>query len=137
MTHFARIRPRLTSLTFPLIALAVISGVTSFFSVYNLSDWLKYTLWASAGVAAGILWLAPALKFVGTFVDVKSSGLTISSGLGAARRRELTWPEIASISYSPMRGIVIAVKEESELILRGYSNQKAIGAELQTLLRGK
>lgn len=137
MTHFARIRPRLTRLTFPLIALAVISGVTSFLSVYEMSDWLKYTLWVSAAVAAVILWLVPALKFAGTFVDVKSSGLTISSGFGSARRRELTWAEIASISYSPMRGIVIAVKEESELILRGYSNQKAIVAELQTLLRGK
>jgi hypothetical protein len=36
-----------------------------------------------------------------------------------------------------MRGILIAVKDEPELILRGYSNQKAIVAELQLLLKGK
>jgi hypothetical protein len=36
-----------------------------------------------------------------------------------------------------MRGILIAVKDESEVILRCYSNQKAIVAQLQLLLRGK
>lgn len=137
MTNIARLRPRLTRLTLPLVWLALISAATSFLSVYDLPDWQRYAIWAAAAVLAIILWLIPSLKFSGTFVDVKSSGLLICTGLGSSRRRELRWAEIASISYSPMRGILIAVKDEPELILRGYSNQKAIVAELQLLLKGK
>jgi hypothetical protein len=137
MTNLARLRPRLARLTLPLVWLALISGVTSFLSVYDLPDWQRYAIWATAAVLAIIFWLVPALKFSGTFIVVKSSGLLICNGLGSARRRELSWAEITSISYSPMRGILIAVKDEPELILRGYSSQKAIVAELQLLLRGK
>ena len=137
MSTFARLRPRLARLTLPLVWLTLISAATSFLSVYDLTDWQRYAIWAAAAVLAIILWLVPSLKFSGTFVDVKSSGMLIRTGLGSSRRRELSWAEIASISYSPMRGILIAVKDEPELILRGYSNQKAIVAELQLLLKGK
>ena len=137
MSNIARLRPRLVRLTLPLVWLALISAATSFLTIYDLADWLHYAIWASAAILAIILWLVPSLKFSGTFVDVKSSGLLICTGLGSSRRRELSWAEITSISYSPMRGILIAVKGESEVILRGYSNQKAIVAQLQLLLRGK
>ena len=137
MSNIARLRPRLVRLTLPLVWLALISAATSFLTIYDLADWLHYAIWASAAILAIILWLVPSLKFSGTFVDVKSSGLLICTGLGSSRRRELSWAEITSISYSPMRGILIAVKDESEVILRGYSNQKAIVAQLQLLLRGK
>lgn len=137
MSNFARIRPRLARLALPLIWLTLISAATSLLSVYELADWQRYSIWATASVLAIIFWLVPALKFSGTFVDVKSSGLLICTGLGSTRRRELSWAEIASISYSPMRGILISVNDDSELILRGYSNQKAIVAELQLLLKGK
>ncbi|MEY4451364.1 MAG: hypothetical protein RLZZ380_485 [Actinomycetota bacterium] len=137
MNHYARLRPRLSRLTFPLIWLALISGVTSFFSVYELADWLRYTIWASGAVTALVLWLIPSLKFSATFVDVKSSGLFVSRGFGSSRRREIAWTEIAAINHSTMRGIVITTKDDSELFLRGYANQKAIVAELVALLHGK
>lgn len=137
MTHFARLRPRLTRLTIPILALALISAATSFFSVYELDTWAFYTLWISAGLAALIAWVIPSLKFVATFVDVTSNGLTVSAGFGANRRQEIAWTEIKSVSASAMRGIVIGLDDESELVLRGYANQKAIAAELQALLRGK
>ena len=137
MNHFARLRPRLSRLTFPLIWLALISGVTSFFSVYEMSDWLRYTIWATAAVAALILWLIPSLKFSSTFIDVKSSGLFVSRGFGASKRSEIAWTEIAAINQSTMRGIVITTKDDTEHSLRGYANQKAIVAEMVALLHGK
>jgi len=137
MTHYARLRPRLSRLTLPLVWLGAICAVTSFFSVYDLGDLVRYTLWATAAVAAAILWLLPALKFGGTFVDVNSTGLVISNGITSRRRREIAWTEIASINYSAMRGIVVVTKDETEYLLRGYANQKLITAQLQTLLRGK
>ena len=137
MTHYARLRPRLSRLTLPLLWLAVICAVTSFFSVYELGDWVRYSLWTTAVVAAAILWLIPAMKFAGTFVDVKSTGLVISNGISSRRRREIAWTEIASVNYSAMRGVVVVTKDETEYLLRGYANQKLITAQLQTLLRGK
>ena len=137
MTHFARLRPRLSRLTIPLISLALISAATSFFSVYELDAWAFYTLWVCAAVAALLAWVLPSLKFLATFVDVKSAGLLVSNGFGSSRRVEISWSEISSVNASAMRGIVISLKDETELVLRGYANQKAIVAELQSLLRGK
>lgn len=137
MTHFARLRPRLSRLTIPLISLALISAATSFFSVYELDAWAFYTLWVTAAVAALLAWVLPSLKFLATFVDVKSAGLLVSNGFGSSRRVEISWSEISSVNASAMRGIVISLKDETELVLRGYANQKAIVAELQSLLRGK
>ena len=137
MTHFARLRPRLTRLSVSFICLALICAAVSFFSVYQLNDWQFYTLWITAGVAAFFAWLLPSIAFSATFIDVTSDGLLIARGLGSKRRTKLAWDEIASISYSPVRGILIRGKDESEHRLRGYANQKAIAAELQALLRGK
>ena len=137
MTHFARLRPRLTRLTVSFVLLALICAVVSFCSVYELSTWQFYTLWITAGVAALFSWLLPALAFSATFVDVTSKGLVISRGMGSAKRSELAWSEITSISYSPVRGILITGNDESQNYIRGYAGQKAIAGELQSLLRGK
>lgn len=137
MTHYVRLRPRLSRLAFPLVWLALLSGATSFLSSYELSDWLRYTIWATIAVASIILWLIPSIRFSATFVDVKSSGLFISRGFGSSRRHEIAWSEIVSVNYSALRGILINVKEDSEIALRGYGNQKAIVAELNSLVHGK
>ena len=137
MTHFARLRPRLSRLTIPLISLALTSAATSFFSVYELDVWAFYTLWVCAAVGALLAWVLPSLKFLATFVDVNSAGVLVSNGFGSSRRVEISWSEISSVNASAMRGIVISLKDETELVLRGYANQKAIVAELQRLLKGK
>jgi hypothetical protein len=137
MTHFARLRPRLTRLSVSFICLGFICAAVSFFSVYELSDWQFYTLWITAGVAAFFSWLLPSLAFAARFVDVTSKGIFISRGLGSKNRRELSWDEIASISYSPVRGILITGRDDSEHYVRGLPAQKATAAELQALLRRK
>jgi hypothetical protein len=137
MTNFARLRPRLTRLTVSFVSLALISAAVSFISVYELSTWQFYTLWITAGVAAFFSWLLPALAFSASFVDVTSEGVVVSRGLGSSKRSELAWADIKSISYSPVRGILITGNDESASYIRGYAGQKAIACELQSLLRGK
>ena len=127
----------MTALTLPLISLAVISAAVSFLSVFELGDWAFYTLWITAAVAAIILWLLPAAKFASTFVDVKTDGLFISTGLGSSRRHKMSWSEITSITSSPMRGITISTTSDEEFMLRGYAQQKAIVAELTSLHKRK
>ena len=137
MSHLVRLRPRLTALTLPLILLAATSFVVSFFSVFELSEWAFYTLWITAGILVLFVWLLPAAKFASTFIDVKTEGLYISTGFGSSRRHKLLWAEITSITSSPMRGIKISTTSEEEFVLRGYAQQKAIVAELNSLHKRK
>lgn len=137
MVHYARLRPRLSKLTFAWIWLGLVSAGVSFASTYQLVPWQKYTVWSVAAVLAVFLWLLPSLKFAATFVDVTSTGVLISKGFGSARRIELNWAQIASVTVSPIKGILIRTKDEAEHGLRGYSSQKAIAVELQSLLGGK
>ena len=115
----------------------MVSAGVSFASTYQLASWQKYTVWSVAAVLAVFLWLLPSLKFAATFVDVTSTGVLISKGFGSARRIELNWAQIASVTVSPIKGILIRTKDEAEHGLRGYSSQKAIAVELQSLLGGK
>ncbi|MFM2384222.1 MAG: hypothetical protein RL166_96 [Actinomycetota bacterium] len=137
MLHYARFRPRITKLTLPWVWLGLTCAGISFASTYKLSEWMTYTVWATAAVLILILFVWPALRFSATYFDIHSSGLSLRLGPGASKRVELDWPSISGITTSPLKGIVVRTKEENEYILRGYSNQKAIVAELNTLLGRK
>lgn len=137
MDHFARLRPRLTKLTLPWIFLALISAAVSFASSYELLDWQVSLVWIGAGVATFILWVLPSLRFAATYLDVFSTGITIRSGLGSSKKVQLTWAEIAGVTASPIRGLIVKTKEENEYVLRGYSNQRAVANEITSLLGGK
>jgi hypothetical protein len=112
------------------------SGI-SFASTFKLGDWLNYTIWATAAVLIFILFLLPALRYSSTYFDVHSGGLSLRLGLGSAKRVELDWASISSISATTLKGISIRTREENEYFLRGYANQKAIVAELNRLRGGK
>ncbi len=137
MLHYARFRPRLTKLVFPWLFLGLASAGISFAATYKLSDWLNYTIWVTAGVFIFILFLLPALRYSATYFDVHAGGLSLRLGIGSAKRVELDWSSIASISATALKGIVIRTKEENEYLLRGYANQKAIVAELNRVRGGK
>lgn len=137
MVHYARLRPRLTKLTLAWIWLGLISAGVSFGSTYELVDWQRYTIWGAAGILVFVLFALPVFRYSATYLDVFSTGITIRQGLGSSRRIQLGWSEIVSINVSPIKGIVIRTEEEKEYVLRGYSNQRAIVSELQSLRGGK
>lgn len=133
MLHYARFRPRLTKLTLPWVWLGLTCAGISFVSTYELVDWLKYTVWVTAAVLIILLFVLPALRFASSYLDIHSGGLSLRLGLGSSKRIELDWSMIASVTASPLRGIIVRTKEENEYVLRGYANQKAIVAELNSL----
>ena len=137
MILYARLRPRLTKLTLPIIWLALISAGVSFASTYALEDWLRYTVYAVAGVLAIVLWGLPSLRFAANFIDVRADSITLRTGFGSKRKTELSLGAIAEIRSSSMQGIVIRTKDEREFTMRGYANQKAIVAELNRMILGK
>ena len=112
------------------------SGI-SFASTFKLGDWLNYTIWVTAAVLIFILFLLPALRYSSTYFDVHSGGLSLRLGLGSAKRVELDWASISSVSATTLKGVSIRTREENEYFLRGYANQKAIVAELNRLRGGK
>lgn len=137
MLHYARFRPRLTKLALPWVWLGLAAAGLSFTGTYELSPWLLYITWVTATVLIVILFVVPALSFAATYLDVHSGGVTLRLGLGSSRRIELDWSSISTIAASPLKGIIIRTREENEYNLRGYANQKAIVAELNTLRGGK
>ena len=137
MIHYARFRPRLTKLTLAWIWLGLIAAGLSFASTYKLDTWLSSTIWVTAGVLVLALFVWPALRYYAYYLDVFSTGLTLRLGPGSAKRIELAWASIASVTASPIKGIVVRTKEENEYILRGYANQRSIVAEINTQLGGK
>ena len=132
--HYARFRPRLTKLTLAWVWLGLTCAGISFASTYELSDWLKYTVWVVAAVLIVILFVMPSLRFAANYLDIHSGGLSLRLGLGSSKRIELDWSVVASVTSSPLKGIIVRTKEENEYILRGYANQKAIVTELNSLL---
>lgn len=137
MILYARLRPRLTKLTLPIIWLALISAGVSFASTYELEDWLRYTVYTVAGVLAILLWGLPSLSFAAKFIDVRADSITLRTGFGSKRQTELSLGAIAEVRSSSMQGIVIRTKDEREFTMRGYANQKAIVAELNRMILGK
>ena len=137
MVHFARFRPRLTKLTFAWIWLGLVSAGLSFAATYKLDAWLTYSIWVTAAVLVAILFLVPVIRYSATYFDVHSGGLSLRLGLGSNRRVELAWNELASVTSSPIKGINVKTKDEREFVLKGYSNQRAIVAEINSILGRK
>ena len=137
MIHYARFRPRLTKLTLAWIWLGLIAAALSFVSTYKTDLWVATTIWATAALLVLILFVWPAVRYSFQYVDVFSNGLTLRMGVGAVKRVELGWASIASITSSPIKGIIVRTKEENEYVLRGYANQRAIVAEINAQLGGK
>ena len=137
MAHFARFRPRLTKLTIAWVWLGLVSAGLSFAATYKLDTWLTYTVWSFGAVLILFLFLIPALRYSATYFDVHSDGLSLRLGLGASKRIELGWSDLASVSSSALKGISVKTKDDREFTLRGYSNQKAIVAELNSMLGRK
>lgn len=134
MVHYARLRPRLSKLALPLVWLALDSAAVSFFTTYQLATWQRYTIYSVALVLAIVLWAWPSARFSATFLDVTSTGVTIRTGFGSKRVKELSYAEISTVSSSAIKGLTIRTKDDQEYVLKGYTNAKSIAAELQRLV---
>lgn len=134
MQKIERLRPRLARLWPPTIVLAGCSAVFGFFVGKQLDGLLDQLLYPALGVALFFFWLLPNLAYLGTFVDVFDNQLVARRGLFGAKRT-VKFAEIESISGSVGKGVVINIKVEEPLVLKGYPKPKAIAAELIALAK--
>jgi hypothetical protein len=134
MQKIERLRPRLARLWLPTIVLAGCSAVFGFFVGKQLDGLLDQLLYPALGVALFFFWLLPNLAYLGTFVDVFDNQLVARRGLFGAKRT-VKFAEIESISGSVGKGVVINIKVEEPLVLKGYPKPKAIAAELIALAK--
>ena len=114
--------------------LAGCSAVFGFFVGKQLDGLLQQFLYPGLGVILFFFWLLPNLAYLGTFVDVYDSQLVARRGLFGAKRT-VKFSEIESISGSVGKGVVINIKVEEPLVLKGYPKPKAIAAELIALAK--
>ena len=134
MQKIERLRPRLTRLWWPTLALTACSAVFGFFVGKQLDGLLGQLLYPGLGAALFLFWLLPTLAYLGTFVDVYDSQLVARRGLFGAKRT-VKFGEVESISGSVGKGVVINIKVEEPLVLKGYPKPKAIAAELIALAK--
>jgi hypothetical protein len=134
MQKIERLRPRLTRLWWPTLALTACSAVFGFFVGKQPDGLLGQLLYPGLGAALFLFWLLPTLAYLGTFVDIYDSQLVARRGLFGAKRT-VKFAEIESISGSVGKGVVINIKVEEPLVLKGYPKPKAIAAELIALAK--
>jgi hypothetical protein len=134
MQKIERLRPRLTRLWWPTLALTACSAVFGFFVGKQLDGLLGQLLYPGLGAALFLFWLLPTLAYLGTFVDVYDSQLVARRGLFGAKRT-VKFGEVESISGSVGKGVVVNIKVEEPLVLKGYPKPKAIAAELIALAK--
>jgi hypothetical protein len=118
----------------PTLALTACSAVFGFFVGKQLDGLLGQLLYPGLGAALFLFWLLPTLAYLGTFVDVYDGQLVARRGLFGAKRT-VKFGEIESISGSVGKGVVINIKVEEPLVLKGYPKPKAIAAELIALAK--
>lgn len=134
MEKLERLRPRLTRLWPPTLVLVGCSAVFGFFVGKQLDGLLGQLLYPGLGVVLFLFWLLPNLAYLGTFADVFDGQIVARRGLFGAKRT-VKYAEIESISGSISKGVVINVKVEEPLVLKGYPKPKAIAAELIALAK--
>ena len=137
MNHYARLRPKLSRLLLAFLVLGVSSATLSFFSTYQLLAWQKYTVWALVAVVALVGWLMPILRYSATYFDIYEDRIEVSFRLGSKAKRTVLLSQITSVSYSPVKGVMIGAIDGDDLNIRGYAYSKAIVRELQKMLGAK
>jgi hypothetical protein len=134
MQKIERLRPRLTRLWLPTAVLAICSAAYGFFAGKELDANFSATLYIGIGIALFFLWLLPSLAYLGTFLDVYEGQLVARKGLFGLKRA-VAFADIESISGSVSKGVVINVKVEQPLVIKGYAKPKALAARLIALAK--
>lgn len=128
MQHLDRLRLRLTRLILPSLFLGIASAVWGFTIGKSIDPKFMQILDVGLLAAVFILWLMPSLGYLGTFVDVYNDRIVLRKGI-FGRRREIMRTEIADVSASAIKGVVISLHAGEVLNLKGYSKPREI-AEL-------
>ena len=134
MQKIERLRPRLARLWWPTLVLGLCSAAYGFFAGKELEPSFAETLYLGLGVALLFLWLLPTLSYLGTWLDLYENQLVSRSGVFGVRR-VVSFGDIEDISGSVTKGVVINIKVEKPLVLKGYSKPKAVAARLVALAK--
>ena len=134
MRKIERLRPRLARLWWPTLVLAACSAGYGFFVGKELDPNFATTLYFGLGVATFFLWLLPSLAYLGTWLDVYEGQLVARKGIFGVKRVVL-FVDIEDIAGSVSKGVVINVKVEKPVVLKGYPKPKAIAANLIALAK--
>lgn len=118
----------------PTLVLAICATVQGFFFGKQLEPDFSATLYIGLSLALFFFWLLPTLAYLGTFVDVFETQLIARKGVFGVKRA-VPFADIESIAGSVSKGVVIKVKVEKPLVLKGYPKPKAIAADLIALAK--
>ena len=134
MQRIDRLRPRLVVLWWPTLILAGCCAVYGFFVGRQLDPSFEQLLYGSLGAILFLLWFIPSLSYAGTFADIYKDRLIIRRGL-FGKKRTVLFADVLEISGGAVRGVVLAVRDQENAVLKRYPKPKAIAAQLNALAK--
>ncbi|MEY4310324.1 MAG: hypothetical protein RLZ71_250 [Actinomycetota bacterium] len=134
-TRLARLRPRLTRVAWPTVALFAVSAGLCFLGGRELDASTALAVQLIAGLLLFLLWLLPMLSYLGTFVDVTTLSVRARRGILGLKSREVSISAITEVVYSRRLGVVLKVRDQEDFALKGLSKPKAVAEELSRLAK--
>ena len=134
-TRLARLRPRLTRVAWPTVALFAVSAGLGFLGGRELDASTALAVQLIAGLLLFLLWLLPTLSYLGTFVDVTTLSVRARRGILGLKSREVSISAITEVVYSRRLGVVLKVLDQEDFALKGLSKPKAVAEELSRLAK--
>ncbi len=135
--RLARLRGSSLRLTLPVLLLAILAAAETYLLPKFTETWMVNTSYAVGGILAFFFWFLPALRFIGSGVDVTTVRVSIRSGLFGRVRQSVALEDIKGLERS---GGVITLQLrglEPELRLPRLAKAKVAAAELERLLGRK
>jgi hypothetical protein len=135
--RLARLRPRVSKLFLPTLALFVAAFLLSFFSGRLSEQWQNIALWVVSGGIALILWLVPLLRYLSNYTEITNLHVRSRSGLMGQHRDEARLSQVNRVELTSGRTITLHLNGEEPLVLTGVPKHKMVAAEIEALTGSK
>lgn len=135
--RLARLRGSSLRLTLPILVLGILAGVETYLLPKFTEAWMVNASYAAGGILVFFFWFMPALRFMGSSVEVTSVRVSIRAGIFGKVRQSVALEDIRGLERS---GAVITLQLrglEPELRLPRLSRAKEAAAELERLIGRK
>ncbi|WP_296632749.1 PH domain-containing protein [Rhodoluna sp.] len=132
-TRIAKLRPRLSQMFWPNVALFFAVFVVSFFAGRFTEQWQNLVVWISCGTFAFLFWFLPLIRYATTYLEITTTRVVSRSGLFGQHRQEIKIADISRVELAKRRAFTIEVNGQEPLVITGIPNHKTVALEIDRL----
>lgn len=128
-----RMRPRATSLGWPLIVLFGCAFLLAAFANRLPEPWMQNALYAATGSIAVLFWLFPLLRYVTSYLEITNTRVIARLGIFGQKSFDLNLADLANVRQIAGSKLSISSKSGEEYTFGPVSRSKLIAAEIAKL----